>query len=106
MFPLNLAPSDSLAKLLVRLPSPGHHADKEAMPCSDLAKILLRGKLTVCNVDKIHALQELLQRFVVCCVDAVIRLIPIVNLVRDRYRDRSMRGSRATSPVALGGPHR
>ena len=56
------------------------------MPCGDLAKILLRGKLTICNVDEIHALQELLQRFVVCPVEAVVRLIPIVNLVRDRYR--------------------
>jgi len=52
VFPLNLALPDFFAKLPVGLPGSGHHADKETMPGGNLAKILLRGKLAVRNIDK------------------------------------------------------
>ena len=56
------------------------------MPCRYLAKILLRGKLAIRNIDEIDSLQKLLQRFVICRMEAVIGLVSIVNLVRDRHR--------------------
>ncbi len=86
MFPLNLSLPDSVAELLVFLPSPGHHADKPTMPYRNLVKILFRGELAVCDIDEIRSPQKFLQCLVIGGMEAVVGLIAIVNLVRDRHR--------------------
>jgi hypothetical protein len=62
------------------------------MPCRYLAEIFRRSKLAICNIDEIHSLQKLLQRFVIGRMEAVIGLISIVNLVCDRNRTIARHG--------------
>ena len=86
MFPLDLSLPDLVTELLVFLPSPGHHADKETMPYRNLLKILLGSQFAVSHIDEIRSPQKFLQCFVICRMEAVIGLISIVNPVRDRHR--------------------
>ncbi len=92
VFPLDLPLADSCTKLFVFFPSPRHHANKQAIPEINLAKILRGRQLAVCHVDEIRSFQKLLQRGVTGGMKTVVGLISGVNSVRDR--DRAIGGHR------------